>query len=77
MQTISMFYDLPMSMYFMDTAKHNSQHVHSPYQDQRAVFGIPEGHLLVSKLPPKQGKLMADSNPAIESKEVVRINPLK
>jgi Domain of unknown function (DUF4160) len=89
MPTISMFYGLLVSMYFMDTAEHNSPHIHVRYQGQRAVFGIPDGDLLVGTLPPKQRKLveawiaihadelMADWTLAIEGKELFRIDPLK
>ena len=89
MPTISMFYGLLVSMYFMDTAEHNSPHIHVRYQGDRAVFAIPEGDLLAGKLPPKQHKLveawiaihtdelMADWTLAIEGKELFRIDPLK
>ena len=89
MPTISMFYGLLVSMYFMDTAEHNAPHIHVRYQAQRAVYGIPDGDLLAGDLPPKQRKLivawiaihadelMADWALAIEGKELFRIDPLK
>ena len=46
MPTLSMFYGLLVSMYFMDTNEHNSPHIHVRYQDFKAVFGIPDGNLL-------------------------------
>lgn len=89
MPTISMFYGLLVSMYFMDTAEHKAPHIHVRYQGQRAVFGIPDGDLLAGDLPPKQRKLMAawiaihaedlmaDWALAIEGRELFRIDPLK
>ena len=89
MPTLSMFYGLVVSMYFLDTAEHNSPHIHVRYQDFKAVFGIPDGNLLAGLLPPKKRKLveawieihheelMADWSLAIEGKELFRIDPLK
>ena len=50
MSTLSMFYGLLASMYFMDTQEHNSAHTHVRYQDFRAVFGIPDGNFLAGEL---------------------------
>ena len=58
MPTLSMFYGLVVSMYFLDTAEHNSPHIHVRYQDFKAVFGIPDGNLLAGLLPPKKRKLV-------------------
>lgn len=89
MPTISMFYGLLVSMYFMDTVEHKSPHIHIWYQGERAVFGIPEGELLAGQVPPKQRKLveawiaihaeelMADWALAIEGKELFSIDPLR
>jgi Domain of unknown function (DUF4160) len=89
MPTISMFYGLLVSMYFMDTQEHNSPHIHVRYQNFRAVFGIPDGNMLAGELPPKKQKLiaawseihgeelMANWFLAVEGKELFRIDPLK
>jgi hypothetical protein len=89
MPTLSMFYGILVSMYFMDTQEHHSPHIHVRFQDFRAVFGIPEGDLLAGALPGKKQKLveawiaihadelMADWTLAIEGKELFKIDPLK
>ena len=89
MPTLSMFYGLLVSMYFMDTKEHSSPHIHVRFQDFRAVYGIPDGNFLAGELPPKKQKLilawieihaeelMADWALAIEGKELFRIDPLK
>ena len=89
MPTLSMFYGLLVSMYFMDTQEHHSPHIHVRYQDFRAVFGIPDGNLLAGELPPKKRKLveawieihfeelMANWLLAIDGQELFRIDPLK
>ncbi len=89
MPTLSMFYGLVVSMYFLDFKEHNSPHIHVRYQDFKAVFGIPDGNLLAGQLPPKKRKLveawieirheelMADWSLAIEGKELFRIDPLR
>ena len=89
MPTLSMFYGLLVSMYFMDTQEHHSPHIHVRYQDFRAVFGIPDGNLLAGELPPRKRKLveawieihfeelMANWLLAIDGQELFRIDPLK
>jgi hypothetical protein len=47
MPVIAMFYGLIVSMYFIDNRQHKSPRIHEKYQDEEAVFGIPDGELLL------------------------------
>jgi len=89
MPTISMFYGILVSMYFMDTGEHHTPHIHVFYQDFEAVFSIPEGTLLAGDFPRKKRRLveawveihsedlMADWRLATEGKELFKIDPLR
>lgn len=59
MPTISMFYGILIRMFFYDTDKHNTPHIHAEYQGCVAVYAINSGDVLAGKLPPKQHKLVA------------------
>ena len=50
MPTISMFYGVLVSMYFMDTSEHHMPHIHVYYQDFEAVFAIPSAEQLADAL---------------------------
>ena len=39
MPTISIFYGIPIMMYFYDAGKHHVPHIHAKYQDDEAVSG--------------------------------------
>lgn len=54
MPVISMFYGIIVSLYFQDNRRHHRPHIHVRYQDDEAVFGIPEGDLLEGLLPPSK-----------------------
>jgi hypothetical protein len=89
MPVISMFYGLIVSLYFIDNKRHKRPHIHVRYQNNEAVFTIPEGRLLEGNLPPGKAKLvmawieihqeelMADWSLAIEGQPVFKIDPLK
>jgi len=89
MPTLSMFYGILVSMYFMDTQEHHSPHIHVRFGEFRAVFGIPDGNLLAGDFPIKKQKmveawiaihtdeLMADWSLAVEGKELFKIDPLR
>ena len=47
-----MFYGLIVSLYFQDNKQHKSPHIHVKYQDEEAVFKIPDGELLSGIIPP-------------------------
>jgi hypothetical protein len=53
-----MFYGILIRMFFQDTAKHNSPHIHAEYQGQHAVYSIPEGTVLAGGLPANKSKLV-------------------
>ena len=58
MPAISMFYGILIRMFFYDTDKHNTPHIHAEYQGQVAVYAIEDGSVLAGKLPRKQHKLV-------------------
>jgi hypothetical protein len=89
MPTISMFYGILVSMYFMGTSEHHAPHIHVYFQGFEAVFGIPGADLLAGEFPKNKKRLvqawieihadelMADWTLAIQGKELFRIDPLK
>jgi hypothetical protein len=89
MPTISMFYGVLVSMYFMDTSEHHMPHIHVYYQDFEAVFAIPSAEQLAGHFPKNKRRLveawieihaeelMADWSLAIEGRDLFRIDPLK
>jgi hypothetical protein len=89
MPVIAMFYGLIVRMYFRDNKQHHLPHIHVGYQDEEAIFSIPEGELLEGNLPPKKRKmveawiaihddeLMADWNLAVKGEQIYKIDPLK
>lgn len=89
MAIISMFYGIIISMYYLDTRKHHTPHIHVKYQEQEAVIDIPDGNLLEGSIPSNKMKLvlawieihkedlMADWELAISGEAVFKIDPLK
>ncbi|MFH1900145.1 MAG: DUF4160 domain-containing protein [Patescibacteria group bacterium] len=89
MAIISMFYGIVVSMYYLDTKKHHTPHIHVKYQEQEAVFEIPEGNLIEGKLKQNKTKLLqawveihreeliADWELANSGETVFKIDPLK
>ena len=89
MPVISMFYGLIVSMFFVDRKRHKLPHVHVRYQDEEAVFSIPQGRLLDGSLPKAKVRLVqawieihreeliADWSLAVEGQPVFKIDPLK
>jgi len=83
-----MFYGLIVYMYAKDNQKHHLPHIHVEYQDDEAVFSIPDGELLSGTLPSKkiqlvkawiiinQEDLIADWKLAIKGDTPVKIKPL-
>ena len=88
MPTLSMFFGLIIYMYVRDNKKHHIPHIHVEYQDDEAVFSIPNGELLEGKLPNNkiqlvkawiiinQEDLMANWNLAIKGSPLFKIKPL-
>lgn len=58
MPTISMFYGILIRMFFRDVERHNVPHVHAEYQNETAVYSIPDGEVLAGKINPKKHKLI-------------------
>ena len=89
MPTISVFYGIRIMMYFYDTGKHNTPHIHAEYQDDEAVFPILNAEIISGQLPRKQKRLvqawvelyqeslMIDWKLAVSGQEPFRIEPLK
>lgn len=89
MPVISMFYGIMVSMYFFDNNRHHRPHVHIRYQDQEAVFSIPDGEWLEGEMRSRQIKLvqawielhqdelMANWALAIQGQPIFQIDPLK
>jgi hypothetical protein len=89
MPAISMFYGIIISMYFLDNRQHKSPHIHVRYQDDEAVYSIPDGELLAGSIPTAKARmvqawieihrdeLMADWQLAVSGQQPFRIDPLK
>ena len=89
MPVISMFYGIIVLMYFMDNKRHKKPHVHIRYQDQEAVFSIPDGKHMEGKLSKNKIKLveawieihrdelMANWALATRGEPIFKIEPLK
>jgi Domain of unknown function (DUF4160) len=58
MPTISMFFGVIVSLYFVDNKRHHRPHIHARYQDEEAVVAIPDGELLEGSLPPGKMRLL-------------------
>lgn len=59
MPVISMFFGILIRMFFKDTDKHHTPHIHADYQGEVAVYSIPDGEILAGSLPPNKHKLVA------------------
>ncbi|MBF0117997.1 MAG: DUF4160 domain-containing protein [Desulfobacterales bacterium] len=89
MAVITMFYGIIISMYFFDNRRHKSPHIHVKYQDDNAVFSIPDGEIIEGDMPTKkvrlvqawiyihQEELMADWELASRGDEIFKIEPLR
>ncbi|MDR0995833.1 MAG: DUF4160 domain-containing protein [Tannerella sp.] len=89
MAIISLFYGIIVYLYFEDNKRHHTPHIHVKYQDENAVFSIPEGLLLEGSLKTSKAKLvqawivihgedlMADWELASNGQSVFKIEPLK
>lgn len=89
MPTISMFFGIVVSLYFIDNRKHKHPHIHAKYQNNEAVISIPNGELLEGKLPPAKmrlvlawieihkDELMADWDLAVSGQQPFKIDPLR
>ena len=53
-----MFYGLIISMYYLDTKQHHLPHIHVRYQEDEAIFSIPDGDLLDGSIQTRKVKLV-------------------
>ncbi|MBM4396079.1 MAG: DUF4160 domain-containing protein [Deltaproteobacteria bacterium] len=58
MPVISMFHGLLISMYFMDSKRHHTPHVHVRYQEHEAVYDVTTGDVLEGELPKPKARLV-------------------
>ena len=84
-----MFYGIIISMFYGDNKQHKLPHIHVRYQDEKAIFSIPDGELIHGNLPQKkirlvqawivihEEELMANWELATNEKNIFRIEPLK
>jgi hypothetical protein len=89
MPVISMFYGIIVRMFFFDTDRHKTPHIHVQYGEQSAVLSIPDGELLRGELKRSKLKLieawieihreelMANWELAVEGQEPFKIEPLR
>jgi hypothetical protein len=89
MPVISMFYGIIISMYYFNSRQNKLPHIHVKYQDQEAIFSIPDGELIGGELRTNKSKLveawieihkeelMADWELAVNGQEIFKIDPLK
>jgi hypothetical protein len=89
MATLSMFYGIIVSMFYRDNRQHKLPHIHVEYQDDSAIFTIPDGEMLEGKMKKPQirliqawitlhaDELMANWTLAVDGKNIFRIDPLK
>ena len=89
MPVISLFQGLIIYMFYLDNKQHDLPHIHVKYNDQNAVYSIPDGNLLEGSLARSKEKLilawielrkedlMADWQLAISGQAIFKIEPLK
>ena len=89
MAVLSMFYGIIISMYYFDNRQHNLPHIHVKYQNDEAVFTIPDGNVIEGSIPSNKRKLveawieihredlMANWDLAINGQNIFKIEPLR
>ncbi len=89
MPTISMFYGIIIRMFYMDSQKHNSPHLHIEYQGMKSIISIPDGEMLEGELPAKklglgqawitihEEEIMANWQLAVNGEPIFKIDPLR
>lgn len=53
-----MFYGILIRMFFKDTERHHTPHIHADYQGSVAVYSIIDGTLLAGEVPVNKHKLV-------------------
>ena len=76
-------------MYFFDNRQHSLPHIHERYQENEAVFSIPDGELIDGAIPANKTKLvqawieihrdelLADWELASQGQPIFKIEPLR
>lgn len=89
MPTISLFYGIKITMYWMDNQQHHTPHYHAKYAEYKASISIETGEMIVGNIPRKKLKLiqawneihreelMANWEAACEKHSINKIEPLK
>ena len=89
MAILSMFYGIVVSIFFRDNRQHKLPHIHVKYQDDNAIFSIPDAELIEGEMKRPQirlvqawitlhaDELMANWEMAVDGKSVYKIEPLK
>ncbi len=89
MPTISMFYGIIISMYFLDNKQHNVPHIHARYQENEVIVSILDGSVLDGVFPQNKMKLLqawielhkdelaADWELVVKGEQPYKIDPLK
>jgi hypothetical protein len=89
MPTISMFYGIIVSMYFLDNKQHKTPHIHARYQEHEVVISLLDGSVLEGTMPQNKMKLLqawielhgeelaADWELAVGGEQPYRIDPLR
>ena len=89
MPVLSMFYGIIIAMYYADNKRHNKPHIHVKFQNDEAVYAIPDGELLEGEIPTAKARLvlawvelhrdelMANWLLATDSQPLFKIDPLK
>jgi hypothetical protein len=89
MPVISLFQGLIIYMFYIDNKQHKLPHIHVRYNDENAVYSIPDGNLLEGSIPSSKEKLvlawielrkedlMADWHLAVSGQKTFKIEPLK
>jgi hypothetical protein len=89
MAIISMFYGIIVSIFFDDNKRYHLPHIHVKYQDEKAIFSIPDAELIEGNLKPNKCRmvqvwmdihreeLLADWELAVNGQSVFKIEPLK
>ncbi|MCL2005283.1 MAG: DUF4160 domain-containing protein [Planctomycetaceae bacterium] len=89
MPELASFYGIKVMMYTLDNKKHHLPHIHARYQNDKAVFSLPDGELLAGNLPSKklrmvqtwidihEDELMQCWNLAVNGIDPPKIEPLR
>ncbi|MDY0222976.1 MAG: DUF4160 domain-containing protein [Desulfobacterium sp.] len=70
MPTISMFYEILVSIFFEDNVRHHLPHIHARYQGKKASVSINDGAVLA-------GSSNSNWELAVCGEEPFRIEPLR